>query len=282
MATAELHQLEVDHRGDITEISNTLADINSQLAVFEKQRTEIASEIGILESSVLPEIHAKQNLTETEIQSLEQELNVTVQQQQQMAALNAQNMEGLAADLDTITQLAQQIAEVVKSTDSVLEASKLFTAISNKHAYNGQTFSETCKSREEISNALAGLLQHVQDTQTHETQRTQQVDSTFEAYADSLRSQLLTLRNSSVVYAARETEAVNKRETLSLQLADISAKGGQLQERRVRLEGFKAWTTNALTSRSTISSETIEKCNIVAQLVTLLQAKLAVRTVSTQ
>jgi len=109
-----------------------------------------------------------------------------------------------------------------------------------------------------------------------------QVSDSYAKYLASLTSQISSVNNASGMYHARELEAVSRTSSLTGELAQVNSKILSVNSRISKLEAFKQSTLDAFAMRTDVLNQSIAKSSKIIQLIVLLQAKMAVRTVTTE
>jgi len=224
-------------------------------------------------------------MTVFEIASLKSEIsNATVSAgiaDQQSKA----DLEGLSTDIDTLTRLAQQIADALHQADVNAAAKKALAvvpSIAEKHGYTGPSLGADCDTREEVTNVLATLLQHLQTTMRDEIEHSGQVADAYTKYVAALNSQLVALEHIESVYSTQISAGTTQEQSIVTQLAEFHAQDANLAARSLRLDQLKSWIMTSFGVRSKMLYQLLEVANKVIQMINLLQAKLAVTPVSSK
>jgi len=281
-ASDELVQLEGQQLTDTQNVAGLLADLSFQASDITTTRDQLQQSIDDLDNEIIPELKLKQQVATEQLDSLKQ---LTTNAQAELLTItrdSARNVEALSADFDSISQLAQRVADVLQSADVLASASRQFVEIASRQLYTGPSLNETCSTRDVISSVLNGLLQHLQEARDNEISHASDVKDSYEKYIRSLNTQTVTVTNASTSYYAREQEAISRKGTVSGQVAQLNLKIAAINSRLTRLETYKQSTINSFSMRADALNRSIEISNKIIQLINLLQAKMAVRTVTTE
>lgn len=284
LATGELHELEVTHRSDSAQIATIMTELTAEQSYMASRKNQLDEESSTLRNSVLAELQSKINVTKDESATIASEVQRTTGDWATFQKQSVVDLDSMRHDMDMLMNLTQQIASTVQQSNQLTlaqqQAGKAVNEIALKRAYDGPAFTESCDTKEELSNILASLLEHVQSALYKEEQHVIKVNETFSNYLRELEAKRQALVQIGDSYAQQEANTQARLDAIAIELAEISGKDSQLQSRIDRLTEYKDWLIQAFASRSSLVTETVEKANGIVQLVTLLQAKLAVRSVN--
>jgi len=283
LTTSELDTLTIAQRTDSAEVATVLTDLTAQRSFYSTEKQQLTDQLAILQDATLAQLALKRNLTSSEISTLKAEIANANLESNAAQEQSKSDLEGLSADIDSLTNLAHRVADAVHQADvlaAAQAAQQTLPTIAQKHAYTGPGLTATCDSREEVTGVLSSLLQYLQTTLKQETQQSMEVAAMYQNYLNALNSQLSALQNVSVAYVTQQGNAFNNQQNINSQIADLNAKDSNLAGRINRLEQLQTWNLHAFTVRSGLIDQMQEQANLVVQMITLLQAKLAVQKIS--
>jgi hypothetical protein len=183
-------------------------------------------------------------------------------------------------DLEHTIALSQQVAELSHQYD-LYEMVESYTNLVKKIHDKPKDLQETCKSREELSGAINQLLHVLQKSHDHEVASKNDLLEQEKASLVEIDAQIDSFQKQPEL-SRQKTLLEMKQEELTKKIEEISKKQQEVDDTLTSMVQMQDWMARSIIQREAILTESVEQAKSIIHLITLLQAKAAVRAVSTQ
>eukprot|EP00301_Raphidiophrys_heterophryoidea_P018826 c381_g1_i1.p1 GENE.c381_g1_i1~~c381_g1_i1.p1 ORF type:complete len:350 (-),score=116.89 c381_g1_i1:218-1237(-) len=279
LATADLHALEQSDRENHALVSNALVDAVSIHQTLTDKIHDHKAKVDEIDGVALPSLKKQSALNQAELASLNASLSLAQMRLQSAINISSDHLDVIVADSDTIAHISQRAAELLHNADLMSVASKQLHEIATRNGFDASALNETCETRQDVSSMISLMFQQLAFALNTEKLHQKRLQDIYDKYEEVIRGRVEDLNQSEDGVIARVATTEALRQSEQQKIAVLTSELSVLEQKQQDLREVKVWLENAFTDRYRVISASVDKCTIIVNLISVLQAKLDVRSV---